>query len=117
MPQEANKPLSDALIRLLMLSKKFGRVRARVSRDEEDLDAIELELDDLRRAVTHLLGASVGPTQAPKRVEVTPGPRRQPRDSSRGVAAVVLVAGPNGSAVAQFDGVGIPLPPYVAALL
>jgi hypothetical protein len=121
MPQEANKLLSDTLIRLMMLSKKFGRVRARVSRDEEDLDAIELELDDLledlRRAVTHLLGASVGPTQAPRRVEVTPGPRRQPRDSSRGVAAVVLVAGPNGSAVAQFDGVGIPLPPYVAALL
>ncbi len=121
MAQEANKLLSEALIRLMMLGKKIGRVRRRVSRNEEDLDAIELELgdllDDLRRLVRHFMGTPVGPTQAPGRVDVTPGPRRRRREASRGVDYVLLVGGRNGSAVAQIDGVGIPLPPYVAALL
>jgi len=121
MARETSILLTDALARLAMLGKKIMRVRARVSRTEEDLDAIECELGDLLGdlwgMVSCLSAASLGPTQAPGRVAVTAGPRRRRREASRGVLSVVLVAQPDGSGVARIDGVGIRLPPYVAALL
>ena len=121
MTRETDKLLSAALTRFVMLGRKIGRVRGSVSRNEEELDAIEREfgdlLDNFRRLVRHLIGTRVDPTGALKRVGVTLRPHWYSRDSSREVGSVVLVARPDGSAVAQIDGVGIPLPPNVAALL
>jgi hypothetical protein len=110
MPQDSNKRLSEAFAaRFTMLGRKIERARTLASRTEELLDAVACELADLRGMVRDSVET---PLDNPIRRQ-----RQHYGESSQGTGAVKLAAQPDGSAVAEIDGVGIPLPPYVAALM
>ena len=119
MPGEWNKLSNEALRAwLLLLERKLQRARERVSRAEEELDAIVCELVELQLKLAGSIAGQSGQSLAPEVRSLPRKPRRQADASFVGVNSVTLIAQADGSAMAQVEGrLHIPLPPLLAAML
>jgi DNA-binding response OmpR family regulator len=118
MSKEENNRLIACITALMaMLCRKLLRAQALSSRTEELLDDVTRSLNDLQVMVSRCLVLPPNPDQTPFPLGTPRRFRRLARVSAHGVVSVNLVPRHDGSAVAQIDGVDIPLPQNVAALL